>query len=141
MISRSNCLTWLCTAFCLSWSAGAHAAGDPAVFRHPRDRGEAHAGGAADDIQDRRHCLYSAYRDDVGFQSGRGLGHDRWAYYPFHLLSIDTGVIKPATQRVASVSGGLLLIHFDPARQPCQPDRAHADIDRAVAAAGEDVDV
>ncbi len=31
MISRSNCLTWLCTAFCLSWSVGAHAAGDPAL--------------------------------------------------------------------------------------------------------------
>jgi cytochrome c553 len=31
MISRSNCLTWLCTAFCLSCSLGAHAAGDPAL--------------------------------------------------------------------------------------------------------------
>jgi cytochrome c553 len=31
MISRSICLTWLCTALSLSWSLGANAAGDPAV--------------------------------------------------------------------------------------------------------------
>jgi cytochrome c553 len=31
MTSRLNCLTWLCTALCLSGSLGAHAAGDPAL--------------------------------------------------------------------------------------------------------------
>jgi cytochrome c553 len=31
MISRSNCLTWLCSALCLSCSLGAHAAGDPVL--------------------------------------------------------------------------------------------------------------
>jgi len=31
MISRLNRLTWLGTALCLSWSLGAHAAGDPAL--------------------------------------------------------------------------------------------------------------
>ena len=33
----------------------AHRAGDPAVLGDPRDGGEAHAGGAADDFEDGRH--------------------------------------------------------------------------------------
>jgi hypothetical protein len=34
-----------------------HAAGDPALLGDTRDRGEAHAGGATDDVEDRRHRI------------------------------------------------------------------------------------
>ena len=42
----------------------AHRAGDPAILGDARDRGEAHAGGAADHLQDRGHGVESCDRRD-----------------------------------------------------------------------------
>ena len=43
----------------------AHRAGDPAVLGDARDRGKAHAGGAADDVEDGRNRVDAADRVDV----------------------------------------------------------------------------
>src|SRR5215218_11194558 len=45
-----------------------HRAGDPALVGDPRHRGKAHAGGAAHDLEDRRHRVDSRHRGEVALE-------------------------------------------------------------------------
>ena len=49
-----------------------HAAGDPAVLGDAGDGRKAHAGRAADDVENRRHGIDPAHRIDVSLEVVRG---------------------------------------------------------------------
>ncbi len=65
----------------------AHAAGDPAILGDTRHRGEAHAGGAADDVEDRRHRIDPPDRCDIELER-------RWLSRDPHLHRTNLGAIR-----------------------------------------------